>query len=267
MLTIQNSSPARTVYLLIFFLNILNISISLHCSSKPIKSFDQEGELREIRYTDKRGNIQIIEFSHNKKQRTLTIEKKNYPQSILEMNMRIRYSPEGRITLIAKKVFSKESAQNEAEYDSFTYSKSGEIVKIETSYKSSYSITKHNTALIISQFKYHSGTLSEIIENGGTYKNIIKPTYSDDEIKSLEFSHFEYHPKKRAFEKTKELIFLFSNEKIRKAIDKTTKKEFSKNDAYRMFIENNVGRALDKLKFGTTIEEFLKNPEKFLISE
>ncbi len=239
--------------------------MALACGAKVVRTFGQEGELKELDFKNKDGIQQKINFNHNRSQRILLIEQINQANKVKTMEMKVRYAPDGRITFIAKKTFAQEASKNEAEFDSFSYSKSGEVIRVETSYKSAFSISKHNTALITAQYKYQSGILAEIVENGGTFKKIIKPEYSGEDLKSLDFSLYIYQPKTRTFEKTKDIRFFFSEGAVRKATDKQLKKEHGRSEARRLFMEENAGRPLYKMRYGTTISEFLKNAESHLI--
>jgi hypothetical protein len=245
--------------------SIVFLSITFGCASKVIRTYGQDGELRELLFSDNDGIKQAITFTHNRPQRTVFIEQKCPTDQFKNMEMKVRYAANGRITFIAKKRFSKDSGKTEAEFDSFSYSKSGAVTKIETSYKSSYSIAQHNTTLIIAQYKYQSGILSEVDENGGTFKKTIKPVYSGASIKSIEYNLFSYNPKSRKFEKTKDVQFYFSGDTVSKAIDKHLKKEYGRRDAARIFSDEHAGRSLEKLKYATDITGFLKEAESFLI--
>ncbi len=240
-------------------------SIVLGCSTKVVRTYGQDGELKVLMFKDGKGTQQIITFTHHRQRRMLLIERKNQGNQFKVMEMKVRYSPDGRIIFIAKKTFNRESSKNEAEFDSFAYAKSGEITKAETSYKTAYSISKHNTALITAYYKYKSGILAEVAENGGTFKRIIKPEYSGENLKALEFKLFVFKPKTRTFEKTKDLYFHLSGGSVRRATDRQLKKEFGRSDAIRIFEKENAGHFLEKIKFATTISVFLKNAESYLI--
>lgn len=244
---------------------IVLVCCALGCGTKVVRTYGQEGELKELLFKDREGIQQVITFTHNRQQRMLMIEQKNQITQNKVMEMKVRYTPDGRISFIAKKTFAREPSKTEAEYDSFSYAKSGEVTKVETSYKSAYSISKHNTALITAQYKYQSGILAEIMENGGTFKRIIKPVYSGEDLKALEYSMYVFQPKKQTFEKTKDLYFHFSNGAVRKATDRQLKKEYGRSDAIKVFVKENAGYALGKIKYGTTISVFLKNAESYLI--
>jgi hypothetical protein len=244
---------------------IVLLSTAFGCASKVIRTYGQDGELRELLFSDNDGIKQSITFAHNRPQRTIIIEQKSKTDQFKNLEMKVRYGANGRITFIAKKRFSKNTGKNEAEFDSFSYSKSGAVIKIETSFKSSYSIAKHNTTLIIAQYKYQSGILSEVDESGGTFKKIIKPQYSGTDIKSIEYNLFAHNPKTKKFEKMQDIQFYFSGDTISKAIDKSSKKEYGRRDAARMFSDELAGRSLEKLKYATTITEFYKEAESFLI--
>ncbi len=239
--------------------------MALGCSAKVVRTYGQEGELKELDFKNNDGIQQKINFNHNRSQRIILIEQTNQANKIKTMEMKVRYAPDGRITFIAKKTFAQEASKNEAEFDSFSYSKSGEVIRVETSYKSAFSISKHNTTLITAQYKYQSGILAEIVENGGTFKRIIKPEYSGGNLKALEFTFYMYQPKTRTFEKTKDMRFFFSGGAVRKATDTQLKKNYGTSEAQRIFMEDNVGRFLQKMRYGTTISEFLKNAESYLI--
>lgn len=250
------------------FISALTLScIVLGCGTKVVRTVGQDGELKELIFNNQEGIQQKIIFNHNRQQRILLIEQTTPGASGKIMEMKVRYAPDGRITFIAKKTYSKAAGKNEAEFDSFSYSKSGEVTRIETSFKSAYSISKHNTALIIAQYKYQSGILKEILENGGTFKRIIKPEYSGNQLKSLEFSLFIYQPKTRTFEKTKDLHFHFSGDTVRKASDRQLKKNYGRAEAQQIFENENAGHFLRKMKFGTDITTFLKHAESYLIEK
>lgn len=256
----------RNTFTASLFISAFTLScMMMGCGTKAVRTYGPEGELKELLFKDREGIQQQIVFTHNRQQRMLLIEQKNQGSQFKVMEMKVRYAPDGRITFIAKKTFHKEPSKNEAEFDSFSYAKSGEITKVETSYKSAYSISKHNTALITAQYKYQAGILAEVVENGGTFKRIIKPEYSRENLKSLELSLYIYQPKTRTFEKTKELYFHLSASTVRKAEDRQLKKEFGRSDAVKMFTEEHADRPLGKIKFGTSITAFLKNAESYLI--
>lgn len=246
---------------------VLALSLASACSKKVIREFHPDGNLREMRFTGDDGLKYMLAFSYEPKQRNIGIQKTGEAGGKSLMEMKVRYGADGRITFISRSaLISPASATKDIEYDSFSYAKSGEVTRIETSYKSSYSISKHKTALVTARYQYSAGAVSEINIDGGTFRSSMKLTHAKEELRTLEYTQTAYNWQAKSYQVKKHIVFHYDDGVPEKAVDKKENKTITSGAAVAaLYASEEIHMPLFKVLFGVHYREFLNNAERLLV--
>jgi len=246
---------------------LLTIGSSAGCARKITRDYGPDGILKEMRFRGTDGIDYRITFSHDTRQRNISIQKIRLPEGKSVMEMKVRYSDGERITFISRSALvSPESTTKDVEYDSFSYAKSGQVTRIETSFKSSYSISKNNTALITTRYQYSGGNISAITEDGGTFRKTMKLTWEGNAPGTLEYGFLSFNWQTRNYQLKKQIDFHFDDGEPEKAVDRKNNVTVTSAKAVAaLYAGEGIGRPLFKVLFGVGYRDFLENAERLLV--
>ena len=246
---------------------VLALSLASACSKKVIREYHPDGNLREMRFTGDDGLKYRLAFSYEPKQRNISIQKTEEAGGKSLMEMKVRYGANGKITFISRSaLISPSSATKDVEYDSFSYARSGEVTRIETSYKSSYSISKHRTALVTARYQYSAGAISEINVDGGTFRSTMKLTHAKEELRTLEYTHTTFNWQTRNYQVNRNIVFHYDDGVPEKAVDKKENKTITSRPAVAaLYSSEEIHMPLFNVLFGVHFREFLNNAERLLV--
>ena len=245
---------------------LLALTLAPSCSKKVIREYHPDGNLREMRFTGEDGRKYHIAFTYDQKQRTIGIQKTGEVGGTSSMEMKVRYAPSGKITFISRSTLvSPSAATRDVEFNSFTYSKSGEVTRIETSYKSAFSISKHRTALVTARYQHSGGAISSILVDGGTYRADMKLTRDDDELVTLEYIQKAYNWQAKSFQVKKHIVFHFDDGEPEKAVDKKENRTItSQREVEALYESEGIGAPLFRAGLGVHYGEFLDRADALL---
>ncbi len=247
---------------------VLALVLLLSCSKNIVREYHPDGSIREITYIGNDGKNYRLVFSHDTRKNTIAIERLEKKGNRQLMEMKVKYSANGKISFISRNsIVSPESPTRDIQYDSFTYTKSGHISKIETSYKSSYSISRNKTALITTTYRFKAGNISDIRVDGGTFRKSMKPGYEGNELRTMEYKLSSFNWKARAFQTKKHLEFKFNRGDVVSAVDKKDNSPVSRGNALEIYATEEIGVSLFKALFAVHYSEFIENAERLLIKE
>lgn len=246
---------------------ILALSLASACSKKVIREYHPDGNLREMLFTGDDGLKYRMTFVYEPKLRNISIQKTGQAGGKSLMEMKVRYGANGRITFISRSaLLSAASATKDVEYDSFSYAKSGEVTRIETSYKSSFSISKHKTALVTARYQYNAGLISEINVDGGTFRSVMKLTHAKEELRSLEYTHSTFNWQTKNYQVKKQIVFHYDDGVPEKAVDMKENRTITSRAAVAaLYASEEIHMPLFKVLFGVHYREFLNNAERLLV--
>ncbi len=246
---------------------LLTIGSFASCGRKITRDYGPDGALKGMYFRGDDGAEYRISFDHDARQRNIAIRKTRLPEGKAVMEMKVKYSANERITFISRSaLMSPDSTTREVEYNSFSYAKSGQVTRIETSFKSSYSISKYNTALITTRYQYSGGNISTIIEDGGTYRKTMKLTWDGNVPAVMEYGLLSFNWQNKTYQQKKQIEFYFSGGEPKKAVDrKSNVTVTSAKSVSALYTGEGAGRPLFRVLYGVGYKDFLENAERLLV--
>ena len=254
----------RYAHIVLLFAVILT---TVTCSSRELRRISNEdGSTKEISYTNDQGKACTITFTYDTVKREIAIKKFATTEAEPVTAIRMRYDQRNHVTLVhTSHLVDRVKSTADVTMKSFFYTRTGRLYKIETSFKSSYSISKNKTTLITAQYRYARGTLSLIQEHGGTFRKYITPSYTGDKIDSITYRYFSMDWRNRRFVPAKRYIFTFENGNpdTVKDMDKNsvTQEQAKVQELYR---ETGIDSSLSDANFSNDYNVFLQKLEKTL---
>jgi len=243
------------------------ILLTAACSSRELRrTFNEDGSTKEIRYTNEEGKSHTITFSYNTPKQEIEIKKFTPPRMEPVTTISLRYDRRNHVTLVhTSHLVDSNKSTNDVTMKSFFYTRTGRLYKIETSFKSSYSISRNKTTLITAHYRYARGKISLIREYGGTFRKYITTAYSGDTISSISYKYFSMNWRNRKFVPGNRYIFTFDNgipETVKDMKDNSVIHEQKKvQEIYR---ETGIQNALGNVFLSSNYKVFLEKLEKDL---
>lgn len=237
------------------------------CTSRELRRvYNSDGSTKEIHYTNDEGKSHTITFSYNPQKSEVVITKFTPPLAGPVTAISVRYDRRDRVALVhASCLVDAEKSTNDVTMKSFFYTRTGRLYKIETSFKSSYSISKNKTTLITAHYRYAKGAISLISVHGGTFRKYITPEYNGERIESIKYRYFSMDWRTRRFIPGKRFVFTFENGVPQSVKDLENNSVIHEQPGVReIYRETDIASALENAELSSNYKSFLEKLEKEL---
>lgn len=247
------------IFYLIFLL------IELNCSAnKSIKTYNEQGKIKEIDIIENNAIKNRILFEYDTANNAIRIFKyipnEKDPVNLITVN----YNNASKLKFYSYKDITHEKSNTKKEnwVESYFYDNNGNLNRIETSFKSSYSISKNKTALITTRYNFSAGKLNAVMISGGTFKKDMRLYYQKKYLSRIEYKFSSMNWKKNIFELNKHCNIFYTDNKPEKVENIITKSEFSKTEDISKFLnDENIDITLKKLNYSINYKNLLMDLE------
>jgi hypothetical protein len=250
------------------FLSILALS---YCSSlKVIRTYNENGSVKEINIIEKDNLKYKIIFEYDSGKNQVNITRNRPDEKAPVTSVRIKYDSAERIRLFSfsNSIGSGKAASVDKWVESYFYNNTGNLIKIETSYKSSYSISKNKTALITALYTYTAGNVSGIKINGGTFKKEINIVYPQKDAAIIEYKLFSINWKnKKGPELIKHFQIKLKNSNPDEGRNLAANADLKDDEAVRIFDEDGIESSINKPAFVLNYRNSLKKIDSLLVQQ
>ncbi len=260
---ITGNSPFRPLAAALM-LALFAACLSAQCSSVKIrKTYNNDGDIQIIDITDARGRKFLVSFSYDRDRRAIDVVKTSPPSASPLETRRIQYDAAGRVELVSYTgLVGEDRVARDAFIESYSFNRSGRLAKIEVSYKSAFSISKHKTALLTVRYSYRGGSMTGIDVNGGTFKKAITPSYAGGHLASVQYVHTALDWKKKQFATVRQLGIAFTDGKPSRVEDKSrTAPVTGRAEAERAYAAEGIDDLMGREEAASDYRAFLKRLE------
>lgn len=265
----KQGTPRRRSIGGLLSLSLVLMLLSQCSSQKFVRDYDKEGQISQIRYLEKGLLKYTVSFDYDLQKRIITIRKIRSREETPAKIVQIRFDPQNRVRMLSHDdvIGAGENPVKDTWVESYFFNRTGVLYKIETSYKSSHSISLNKSALVTSRFYYRSGLLTLIKINGGTFKKELKPHYSKREIQDITYKYFAVERKKKGFELKKHLQIFYEKGKAVRFKDLSGGPMVeSLPEVRRILQEEAIDSALSKSSWVSHYKAMLNHIEQQLLS-
>jgi len=229
------------------------------CSSVIIeKQYAPDGAVTEIRALEKGVQKFRIVFKYDQAARISTVSKYLTSESKPSGVRSFSYDFQGRLRIQSHRGIHQWDGKTAEDIwvESFFYKNTGELIKTETSYKSSLSIALHKTPLVVTQYFYKEGRIERIIISGGIYRKELTLTYKGKNVSKIDYIRLLFKSGSKKYEPDTHLdLFLKSGEPYKADYRLTGKSAGSKKVAIKIFENAGIAEALKKPEYALNIRE------------
>lgn len=236
------------------------------CSSVKVdRGYFPDGNLKEIKTFTEGKLASTVLFEYDKSGRPKKVSQfvpgKEEPVS----SMIFVREPQGKLAVYSYQLTVREGnkAVRDIGVESYFYNTDQRLSRIEASFKSSYSIAKNRTALLIARLFYADGRVDTVKINGGTFTREMKLSYRRDSLSQIEYRFSAWDGRKRNFDLTKNYLFYLDDGDAVKADNLLTKKKVdSGKETRRIFREEDIMALLRKVRSSADFKTQMKELEE-----
>jgi hypothetical protein len=253
----------RLFYVAAAFLISVNL---ISCGSdRQIKEYNKQGKLAAIDIIKKNGVKHRILIEYDKNWRVTGVNRYIPPSAKPVISRNIKYYSSGRIRMqqFTELRQGKIEAVRNNWVESFFYDNTNRLVRVETSYKSSYSISKNNTPYMITNVYYKNKRIEKIQIDAGTFRREMNLSYADNNISDIDYRYYLLNRKSKRFEAERNLHISYRKDKPAVIEDMIKKiKITQKKEMYNILKKEKILHTINQLYYSSGSENFLKYLEK-----
>ncbi len=254
----------------LLFSVIAYLCLTASCSSYSVRhTYNSDGSVSETHFTNSRGVSYNIAYRYDKDKSTVSVERLLKKTGQVTDTITLKFNAAKQVVVAnTSSLIDPVKGTKDVVVESYSYNRVGRLARFETSFKSSYSISKNKTALITTRYDYASGTLSEISVAGGTFRKNLRITYAKAELGQIEYSQDMLDWKKRQFVPAKRLtIFIDDGEPVR-ITDAAAKNDITaRKKVEEIYRDEGIDDLLRRAEYSLDYTEYLKHVEKRLTAD
>jgi hypothetical protein len=229
-------------------------------SGRIIKHYTPKGILQDIEILDKGSVSHKILFEYDSAGRITKAQKFKNTQRIPVAVRIITYDQNGKLRILSHKS-TNEKRIDDIWVESFFYNYSGELLRAETSYKSSYSIANNKTPLLITRYLYANGRSVQINADGGVFKKEAVLRYKKNSISQLDFKRFSIDKDGKKTKTNMNILFDMNAGKPAGGVNLASKASLSKKEALKIFKDEKIDELLKRLDYAQDYRHLLSDIE------
>ncbi|HNU92786.1 MAG TPA: hypothetical protein PKO25_13015 [Spirochaetota bacterium] len=236
------------------------------CSSyKTVRITGEDGRLREARYLEKGAAIGRILMEYDAAGRPSRATRQSLPGGETLITRTFSYDQAGRLRIQTHRAPGAPGGgpAEDAWVESFFYGIGGELIRTETSYKSSHSIARNRTPLVITRFSYNDGGLSGIIQDGTVFRRESTLRYDGKSLVSVEMLFLSRLKSRWKLEPSRHLIFKMDGDRPLRAEDRLAGGAvIHRDEAVSLFAEHGLDAAIDTPAYAAGIRDL---PDRLIL--
>ncbi len=243
---------------------------AVSCGSYSVRhTYNRDGSVSETHFTNSRGVSYDITYRYDKDKGTVTVERLLKQSGQTTDTITLKFNAAKQVVVVnTSSLIDPLKGTKDVIVESYSYNRVGRLARFETSFKSSYSISKNKTALITTRYDYASGNLSEISVAGGTFRKNLRLSYVKGELGQIEYSQDALDWKKRQFIPAKKLtLFIDDGEPVR-ITDTTAKTDITaRKKVEEIYRDEGIDDLLRRADYSLDYAAYLKHAEKRLTAD
>ncbi len=236
----------------------LLFALSACGSYKTVRITGNDGRLREIHFVEKGVVTSRIVLEYDSTGRLAKASKLASPAGETLITRTFSYDQAGRLRIQSHRAreIRNGSPIDDAWVESFFYGNGGDLVRTETSFKSSHSIARNRTPLVITRFSYIDGSTVKILVDGTVFRREVSLAYRGKGLSSVEMVFLSPVKSKRRLEPERHLLFTMNGDWPSRAEDRlagTTIK--SRDEARRLFTDHGLDALIKTPGYAASIQD------------
>ncbi len=237
---------------------VLLFALSACASYKTVRITGDDGRLREIHFIEKGAVTGRIVLEYDTAGRLSKASKLASPGGETLIARTFSYDQAGRLRIQAHRARETREGKpvDDVWVESFFYGSGGELVRTETSFKSSYSIVRNRTPLVITRFSYNDGVPVKILTNGTVFRMEISLSYSGKDLSKVEMVLFSPVKARQKREPSRHLLFTMDGDRPSRAEDRISGSVVKSREETRLLFEQHgLDTAIDMPGYAASIQE------------
>ncbi len=246
------------------------LCLAASCSSYSVHhAYNKDGSVSETHFTNSRGVSYDITYRYDKDKGAVTVERLLKKSGLTIDTITLKFNAAKQVVVAnTSSLVDPVKGTKDVVVESYSFNRVGRLARFETSFKSSYSISKNKTALITTRYDYASGNLSEISVAGGTFRKNIRLSYVKGELGQIEYSQDTLDWKKRQFIPAKKLTLIIDDGEPVRITDTTAKTDITaRTKVEAIYREEGIDDLLRRAEYSLDYTEYLKHVEKRLTAD
>jgi hypothetical protein len=244
---------------------ILLLSPLIACSStRIVKNYGEKGVVTDITVFEKDAVKSRIVFEYDQAGRVISISKYAGQETQPVAARRFVYDFFGKLVFQTHRALvpQDDKGVDDAWVESFFYGYTGELIRCETSYKSSYAIARHKSPLVVTGYTYNNNVLEKITTDGGVFRKDFTIVYADEVPVEIEYQEQALNRETYALETAAHLRFFLKKGVPVKAENRSTGAMITDKAQVRaLYEEGEVVETLNKPLHTANIESLVKEIE------
>ncbi|HSV96408.1 MAG TPA: hypothetical protein VLM75_05660 [Spirochaetota bacterium] len=227
-------------------------------SYKTVRITGDDGRLREIHFVEKGVVTGRISLEYDAAGRLSKASRLTSPGGETLITRTFSYDQTGRLRIQSHRAreIRDGSSIDDAWVESFFYGSGGDLVRTETSFKSSHSIARNRTPLVITRFSYIDGILVKILVDGTVFRREVSLAYRGKELSSVEMLFLSPVKSRQRLKSSRHLLFTMDGGRPSRAEDRlagTTIK--SRDEARLLFAEHGLDALIETPGYAASIQD------------
>ncbi|TAL35602.1 MAG: hypothetical protein EPN93_10040 [Spirochaetes bacterium] len=244
---------------------VLLLSPLIACSStRIVKNYGDKGMVTDITVFEKDTVKSRIVFEYDQAGRVISISKYAGQDTQPAAARRFVYDFFGKLVFQTHRALvpHDDKGIDDAWVESFFYGYTGELIRCETSYKSSYAISRHKSPLVVTSYAYNNNILEKIATDGGVFRKDFTIVYADEVPVEIEYREQALNRETYAFETAAHLRFFLKKGVPVKAENRSSGAMITNKAQVRaLYEEGEVVETLNKPLHTANLESLLKEIE------
>ncbi len=244
---------------------LLLLSPVIACSStRIVKNYSDKGAVTDITVYEKDAVKSRIVFEYDQAGRVVTVSRFPGSETQASAARTFVYDFYGKLAFQTHRSLETADGKTmeDAWVESFFYGYTGELVRSESSYKSSYAISHHRSPLVVTAYTYSNNVLEKISVDGGVFRKDLSISYADEVPSEIEYREQALNRNTYALETTIYARFFLKKGMPSKADDRLTGTLITDKKAVRKLYEDaEVVEIINKPLHAASLESLLKDIE------
>ncbi len=223
---------------------VLMTGILCGCASTKIdKTYSKTGKLTEIRVISKDRVKEKILLEYDTAARLISLSKQLPPSDNFTLRKRFYYDTQGKLRIQSHTEENTPGSQGtkDAWVESFFYDVTGRLYRTETSHKSSYTIARYKTPLLVTRYHYGNGRITKVIIEAGVFKKELLFRYKGAKLNKIDFVLMVPDKDRRRFTQKRSIVLTMDGITPEGAVDKSAGAVSLKKDEYiKFFHDENI---------------------------
>lgn len=253
----RRSLPDLTVRATLIIPALL-FAFSACASYRTVRITGDDGRLREIQYLVKGAATGRILLEYDAAGRLSKATRQSLPGGETLITRTFTYDQAGRLRIQTHRAREARTgaAVEDAWVESFFYGSGGELIRTETSYKSSHSIARNRTPLVITRFTYNDGEPAKILQDGTVFRREISLVYAGKELSTVEMVLLSPVRSRWKLEPSRHLVFKMDGNMPSRAEDRLGGSVArSAEEARSLYLEHGLDTVIETPVYAATVQD------------